>query len=399
MGEKSKNEKQGLLSTKHIFNYSAALKKVFLLQSSKGYWGRGKIENKVTYTSQGIQLMQALGISHTDKSMKKSIRWLEDNIDNVKVHWSTLLEIGLKLEDFRKLASDKVIFRFLDDLEYDLSHPKEEARLDFFWDVIPTLIALYPYEKEYENKRGKAIPHEKVIKKIIDSSEEVGGTLTVQFQANHTGLAALYIATITDKEWEPEYKAKLYDYKTEMVEWLLATREEDANRISWQKGKGITSYVLIDLLGCDLEEEMLKKYIPKIIRYIIPDTRGNVKKDKTPTYDTKLHAEPLYVSMLVLRAMTEVLKMENRSEINEIRNKISHYSWFESLIAKLTRLFYYNKKKIPMIIYTLLCVFGGIIYIFGDILCIQSKDFIASLLITMGGSCLLTHFTRFFDVD
>lgn len=392
MGEDNKIEKQGVLSTEQTSNYSVALKKFFLLQSSKGYWGRGEFESKVIYTSQGIQLMQALGVDHNADNFKKAIRWLEDNVEKIKSHWPTRVEIGSKLEDFHKLATDKEVNHFLDDLEFDLDHSSEESRLDLFWDVIPTLIALHPYEKSYEDKRKKAVPHEKVIQKIIDNSEDFGDTIAVQFQANHTGLAALYIATISDKEWLPEYKDKLFEYKNKMVKWLLANREENASCISWQMGKGITSYVLIDLLGCELEEETVRKYIPKIIRFIAPNSKGNVKNDETTTYDTKLHAEPLYVSMLVLRAMTEVMKMENMSEISDILNRASHYSRIEALIAKFTRAFYYNKKKIPMIIYTLLCIVGGIFYLF-------SMEFLSSLLITIGASCLITHLSHFFDKD
>lgn len=392
MGEDSKSEKQRLLSTEQTSHFSVALKKIFLLQSSKGYWGRGKVENKVTYTSQGIQLMQALGVSHDNNNFKKAIRWLEDNIGKVESHWSTRVEIGLKLRDFNKLATDDHINHFLDDLEYDLNHPQEEARLDLFWDVIPTLIAFHPYEKDYEDKRGKVIPHEKLIQRIIEISEDFGGTITVQFQANHTGLVALYLATISDKDWAPEYRKKLYEYRCKMVKWLLANREENASSISWQRGKGITSYVLIDLIGCGLEKEKIKKCIPKIIRFIVPDARGNVKKDKVTTYDTKLHAEPLYVSMLVLRAMTEVLKMDESGIIADIRNKASNYSWFEALVAKFSRTFYYNKKKIPIIICVLLCIFGGISYIF-------NMEFLASLLITIGVSCLLTYLFQVFDKD
>ncbi len=392
MGEDSKIEKQGLLSTEQTSHFSVALKKVFLLQSSRGYWGRGKIGNKVTYTSQGIQLMQALGVNHNNKNFKKAIRWLEDNIGKVESHWSTRVEIGLKLGDFNRLATDDDIDHFLDDLEYDLNHPQEEARLDLFWDVIPTLIAFHPYEKDYEDKKGKAVPHKKLIQEIIDISEDFGDTITVQFQANHTGLVALYLATIIDKNWEPEFQKKLYEYRCKMVKWLLANREENASSISWQRGKGITSYVLIDLIGCGLEKEKIKKYIPKIIRFIVPDARGNVKRDKTTTYDTKLHAEPLYVSMLVLRAMTEVIKMEGTDKISDIRNRVSDYSWLEARVAKFARTFYYNKKKIPIIICSLLCIFGGISYIF-------NMEFLASLLITIGVSCLFTYLFQVFDKD
>ena len=84
--------------------------------------------------------------------------------------------------------------------------------------------------------------------------------------------------------------------------------------------------------------------------------------------------------------------MENMSEISDILNGASHYSRFEALIAKFARTFYYNKKKIPMIIYILLCIVGGIFYAF-------SMEFLSSLLITIGASCLITHLSHFFDKD
>lgn len=385
-------EDSKLLSTEQISHYSVALKKVLLLQSSRGYWGRGKVENKVTYTSQGIQLMQALGVDHNNKNFKKAIRWLEDNIGKVESHWSTRVEIGLKLGDLNKLATDDYIDHFLEDLEYDLNHPQEEARLDLFWDVIPTLIAFYPYEKNYEGKKGKVISHEKLIRRIIDISEDFGDTITVQFQANHTGLVALYLSTISDKDWDPEYKKQLDDYRDKMVKWLLANREENASSISWQMGKGITSYVLIDLIGCRFDNEQIKKYIPKIIRFIVPDSKGNVQRDKTTTYDTKLHAEPLYVSMLTLRAITEVLKMEDMDKISDIRNKVTNCFWAEALVARFAETFYYNKKKIPIIICVLLCILGGLLYKF-------KLEFFANLLLATGFSCLFTSFFHVFDMD
>ena len=380
MGENS-TVKRKKISTEQTRNYLTALKKVFLLQSQKGSWGRGDIENKVTYTSQAIQLMQTLGISHEEKSFKRAVRWLEDHVKNGEPHWPTRVEIGLKIGDFQKLNDDQYIDRFVDDLEYDLEHPEEVPRLDLFWDVIPTLIELHPHEKNYKRR----IPHKKVVDRIIKDSEDFGNTITVQFQANHTGLAALYLKTIKDEAEGKEYEEKSY----KMIKWILANREENANKISWQRSRGITSYVLIDLLKCDMEGE-IEKNIPKVVNYISPNTKGNVKKDNETTFGTKLHADPLYVSILVLRAMTEVLKMEDVSQLRDVQKEISNLSWFEALCARVTRFVYYRKKKVPVVICFLLSVVGIIFYFY-------KHEFLASLFVTIGASCAATLFFQWLE--
>ena len=377
MDGNTKEETRSILSTEQIANYSAALKKILLFQSSKGYWGRGSLENKVTYTSQGIQLMQALGISHNDKRFKKATRWLEDHVEEIESHWTTRVELGLKINDFQKLATIEDIDHFLRDLNYDLEHQEEKERLNLFWDVIPTLIALYPYENRIAELKNKVVPHNKVIERIIENSEDLGDTATVQFQANHTGLAVLYLSTIAT-----DYS--MLEYRDKMIKWLFATREENASHISWQGGRGITSYVLIDLLSCGVEQNKLRKFLPKIIKFICPDSKGNVNRDIATTFDTKLHAEPLYVSMLVLRAMTEVLKMGDLNRISEIRNRAFNCLWYEAIFAKIKRLFYYNKKKISMIICLTLCIVGCIFYVL-------NKPFIASLFLTTGASSALAE--------
>lgn len=369
-----------MVSDEQYKNYWVALKKLFLYQSGRGFWGRGNIDDRFTYTSQCVQLMQALGIDHNAKNFKKAVRWLEDNVDKLESHRATRIEIGLKIGDTKKLANDSCIDGFLDDLEYDMLHPKEKPRLDFFWEVIPILIAMHPYEQQFK----RTIPHEKVIHYIEDNVENFGDTITVQFQANFTGLVALYLATIQDNFEVSEYRDK-------MVKWLFANREENASRVSWQDGRGITSYVLLDLLGCNLEGDTLKKITPKILGFITPNSKGNVPKDNVKTFETKLHGESLYASILVLRAMTEVLKMENSSKLQNI-DGITNHTWFEALRAKIIRFFYYNKKRMPLIICMVLCLIGGLCYFF-------KEDFLGNLFFTIGASSALTFLLQFFDKE
>ena len=365
------------------------LKKIFLYQHKNGSWGRGSTENKIIYTSQGIQLMQTLGISHDAKSFKNAVRWLEDHVKNGEAHWTTRVEVGLKIGDFQKLFDDSYIKKFLDDLESDLMCPSEEARLDFFWDVIPTLIALHPSEKHYEELTNRTIPHEKIIARILDKSEDFGDVITVQFQANHTGLVALYLSTIQDKLTDEKYR-NLFD---KMIRWIFINREETINTISWQNSRGITAYVLIDLLGCKLYENSIQKYFPKSINYISPNAKGNVEKDNViTTFGTKLHAESLYISMLVIRAMTEVLKMEDVNKLSEIRAVASNPTLWESWWAKTMRIFYYNKKKMSMIICFIMCIIGIICYFI-------NQESAGNLLVTIGITCVLTKVFQLLEKD
>lgn len=121
------------LSTLQKQNFVIALSRFFLYQNRDGSWGQGSIENKVTLTSQAIQLMHALRIGHDDKAFRKATRWMEDNIKKGNPHWATRLEIGLKIGEFEKLADDHHIDVFLSDLEVSLSstNPANKSQVLF----------------------------------------------------------------------------------------------------------------------------------------------------------------------------------------------------------------------------------------------------------------------------
>lgn len=372
---------QPLLSTAQRQNYIVALTRVFSYQNRDGSWGRS-LDGRVTYTSQAIQLMLALGINHSDPFIIKSTRWMEDHIQCGDPHWATRLEIGLKIGDFEKLVDDHHIDSFFADLEYDLNHPSEEARLDFFWHVIPTLLALHPYEENYVRRNGKLIPHEKVIARAMGYCESFrDDCITVKNQPNHTGLIALYLSSISDKEGYSNYKKT----SSAMVNWLLESRIESSEGTNWLHGKGITSYVLMDLLGLPIDSSKLEAYIPKILKYLTPTTAGKVDGDIVTTFETKLHSESLYATMLVLRAMTEVLKRYRNSELNECLSEARYRYKKKSLFLKLSRFFYYHRTKFPVIISVLLCLGGGMLFAFG-------KDMVGSLVVSTGFASVIYVF-------
>ncbi len=345
------------LSATQEHNYIAALTRVYLYQNRDGSWGRDAIE-KVTWTSQAIQLMHALKLSHDDLIFKNAKRWMEDNVSFENSHWLTRVEVGLKIGDFEKLCEDGYIDKFISDLQYDLKNEVEEPRLDFFWHVIPTLIALIPYEDSYQKRTGNKVPHDKVIKRLEGFYQSHRDDyITIKHQTNHTGLVALYLFLLSEKSGNNKYKAD----SDKMIDWLLLNMCYSDEGIYWQDSKSVTSYVLMDLLKCIPNSSELKQNIPKILQYLTPSSRGSVKRDKVTTFGTKLHADPLYITILVLRALVEVLRMDDENDLSRIREAAKSPSSIQKGVFKVTSFFSYHRKKFPGIMTFFLCLIGFII--------------------------------------
>ena len=375
----SEDARRILLSTEQEHNFSLALTRILSYQNRNGSWGL-RSEDRVTLTSQAIQLMYALNYNHTNPAFKKATRWLEDHVQKGDPHWLTRLEVGLKIGEFDKLAADKYLDGFFDELDHDLNYPNEKSRLDFFWHVLPTLIALYPYEEQYIRRSGRSVPHDKVIERIKKYWECFGENyIAVKNQANHTGLVALYLSTICNKE---EYK-KYKDTYIAMTKWLISSRVENEDVVHWQHGRGITAYVLIDLIKCLPNDSKVQQCIPKIIEYIAPETNGWVKKDEIKTFNTKLHGEVLYVTIVSLRAMVEVLATNYPEQLRRFREEATVRFPIKRFLFKIFHFYSYYRKRIPIITSIAICILAGILIACG-------KTVSGFLFLPIGISCVLS---------
>ena len=367
-----------LLSVEQEHNYNLLLTRILASQNKNGSWG-SREKDKVTLTSQAIQLMYVLGYNHENHAFKNATRWLEDHVQKGTSHWPTRLEVGLKIGEFEKLADDKYIDDFFNDLDYDLEHPTAHQRLDFFWHVLPTLIALYPYEARYTERTGKQVPHKKIVERVLQYAQTFSNNYTVvKNQANHTGLVALYLATISQEEAYQEYHEKYIA----MINWLVSNIIETEKGICWQHSKGITSYVLMDIMECCPKNMELARQLPKIIDYIAPDNNGIVKKDEITTFNTKLHGDSLYVSMLSLRAMATVLSKKYPDELNKVKDINKNRLFLKKFLFKMEHWFSTQRKKIPIILSALITVGGLVAYIIG-------KIDEGTLILPIGVSCIL----------
>lgn len=331
-----------LVTTLQRHNYISALSRVFALQNKDGSWGGRNIEERTILTSQAIQLMHALGIPSSDNAMFKAIGWMKGLKTGHSHHWASRLEVGLILGNNSTLVNKQDIDDFINDVQQDMSSNKQQNNFELFWDVIPTLIALYPYESDY----GITVPHEEVIKCIdpyIRSLEN--GYMIVNGKANHTGLIALYLHTISQNEKYSGHRDKV----NKMVEHLLSIIEaEDDNSKHWSRGRGTISYILMDLIICTPESDKarLRSCITKALTYLSPDEKGRVEADVNTTYETESHRNPLYVTLLVLRAMTEVMKQKKDEDLNKIVDEARTLKPH----VKIKRIFSFSKKIMDIIL-------------------------------------------------
>lgn len=356
------------ISTIQIKSYITALVRFFAAQNRDGSWGKSFSE-KITLTAQAIQLMRSLNIVSSDKMYCKAVRWLEDNVSLGDEHWCTRLEIALKIGEFDKLINDGLIQSFITDLNYDLSHENEDDRIDLFWHVLPTLIALIPYESRLDF----TIPHKEVVAKIKKFCYNFrDDCIVVKHHPNHTGLVAYYFSMLGENQEFSECK----QLANAMTNWLIETRTESYDKGTyWLESKSITSYVIIDLLYC-LPINEIEEYLPNIIKFLCPSKNGIIKGDKNTTYNTKLHSKSLYASVIVLRAISTIIGTLQNTSLQEIVNQInSNKSKF--LIYKILNFLGKCKTKIPMIICGLITISGIVLY------CFKLNDY-ASLCLSIG---------------
>lgn len=384
MSENLSKQKILSLSKEQVISYNKALQRVMAYQNRDGSWGKTE-EEKVTLTAQTLQLMLSLGIKRSEPVFVKAARWIEDKVDKGSMHWVTRIEIGLKVGDFEKLLEEGWIKDFIDELNHDLNNPESEAHLNFFWHVIPTLIELEPHKKELEDK-GIIIPYDQLIDRVISYCQVFNEEcIVVQHQPNHTGLVAVWLNCIAVHHKEAE---KL---RHAMIKWLVQTRLEDDKGVYWMDSKSVTSYVIIDLLKC-LPQNEVDDYLSKAVKYLCPNNRGIVHGDKNTTYNTKLHAESLYATILVLRAIAEI-----SNEMAKISNDVSEGSKLKDsydivkskrhmfIYYKFTRFLSGSKRKIPIIISVLLLSGGIIAY------CYKANE-IGSLLVSTSVAAALGLF-------
>ena len=373
-------EKKTFLSTIAKKRYELALVRLLAEQNRDGSWGSGFSE-KVTLTAQMIQLLLALNVKNSDAVFVSASRWLEDNVNKGDDHWATRLEIGLKIGDYHKLLNNGLITSFIEDLNHDLDYPEEAPYLDFFWHIIPTLIALNPYERDLE-ERGIFVPHGKVIARIEHEHchEFPDGCVTIEHHPNNTGLVALYYMAISQNEKYKHCRRRV----DSMANWLLQTRRERRDvGVCWDESKSVTSYVAMDLLEC-ISAEMLEQYLPNIIKYLSLSEQGFVSGDKKTTYDSDIHKKSIYSTILVLRALAEIIKKLGTGELAD--------AYKNALAQKSMQRHYRFKKRvskirviIPTIICSLLIATSIICYVF-------EKNEVGSLLLSTGFAGILGLF-------
>ena len=353
--------------------YNSALATLLAYQNKDGSWGSSKEgkkedkENKITNTSQMIQLMLSLNVKADEPIFTKAVKWIEDEIEIGDPHWATEVEIELKIGNFKQLFSDKRGRAFFEALEHDYGKSGDdpadlpnEKHLDLFWHVIPTVIELLPYLDELK-QLGYEIPFAAIDKHIEQFCRLYeGGCIAVNNHPNHTGLIALYYAKLSKCAGFEEYKAK----SEAMARWLLECRINDTTGTNWLNSKSITAYVLIDLLN-SLDYAQISEHIDGIVRFLLPPSDGIFKGDKNTTFNTKVHAEWLYTTVLVLRAIAELMKVTGSTSFDTLFQEVKNNK--KLIISKKTKRFLKNlRRSIPFSLSILITLAGVICYCFGS---------------------------------
>jgi hypothetical protein len=315
--------------------YEHILRWFLARQHRNGSWGSGN--DKLTYTAQAIQVMHAAGFERDEKRVKKARRWLEDHANKQDKHRFSRLEVALLLGDLPRQESDSAAHElrdFLGALDSQLTNPAKLQIEDFFlWHALPTLIAMRPYEEELR-KAGliSDVPHDKVMGTLqsITTVFVGGGRRAVWGQPNHTGLAALYLHSIRDVKGLSPDPGEL---SNSMVEWLIEDRATGLD-FGWDHSHGITSYVLIDLVGVGADEHPdIRGELPEIVQFLAPSS-GPLPGDRRITFATALHTQPLYATALALRALSTVMSKYQPDDLRRCRSNAERMLRERSLPAR-----------------------------------------------------------------
>lgn len=284
--------------------YTTSFAWLLAQQHRDGSWGpRG---TRVTHTAQMIQLLRVSGFRPDDPIFKKALRWLEDNVGPKSEHRWSRLEVALVTNNIHQDDVLSDLSDFLTQLNDDLDTPSgEPEHLDFFWHVLPTLIALAPHEDYLLGKLALGgVRHPDVLSKLLTYTTSFRPDCkTVLHRANHTGLAALYLNVVTRHG-----RLEATSHRDAFVNWLIESRVPEGKKLHWHYSRGITAYVLMDLIllngAVPFDTQSL---VPPTMRYLQPGPQGYVVGDNLPTYDTSMHRRPLYATILSLRAAATVV--------------------------------------------------------------------------------------------
>jgi hypothetical protein len=232
------------------------------------------------------------------------------------------VEVGLLLQDYSALARDKYIHSFMSDLTSDLEGlpGHSQGRMDFFWHGLPTLIALVPWERPLrDDHKVQPIPYEAVSEALRRLAIEYrNDCITVLQKPNHTGLAMVYLATVAGKDGQPDTFQRVEG----MHNWIVESRVKDDGLVYWSYSRGVTAYVLMDLLrACDPLKRPVLDELRDILRFLFTDQHsdGALPGDRTRTFETSLHSESLYATILSLRAAAAALAKFEPATLQTLR--------------------------------------------------------------------------------
>jgi len=358
--------------------YSTGLAWFLANRNRDGSWGIKKNE-RVTYTAQAIQLLISAHFDIEGRILKKAIRWMEDEVKPSSKHWYSRLEIGLLIGDFEKLATRGYLKRFLDDLNKIFVDNTKENTERFFWHFLPTLIALRLHEKRLNETINRRVPHKKVVEYLFKYMTQFrDDCITIQHKPNYTGLVALYLNGLSPIPICPDPKSKV----KALVNWLIESKVVEKDTVHWFHSRGMSAYVLMDILMVSGEDSSpIDDVIYEIANHLAPNKKGYVSGDKSTTYETKLHAEALYATVLSLRGLaTAIGRYYTVKELDKARNQAEDIYHNLPIFFRIGNSFHRNKSKIPWLLSSLFIILGIILIV------LYHKDIGINLIFTAVGS-------------
>ena len=332
-------------------------------QRRDGSWGRTKVE-KITFTAHAIQLLQAMGYSRdTSTALRRAVGWLEAHVRPGEPHWYTRIEIGLRLGQGHELLNNGYLGTFIDELDYDLDHPDETDRLDFFWHVLPTLVAM---RSSPTTEALLHVPHDRVIERLATFTTSFrDDCATVLHSPNHTGLAAMYCHCISSDVDAAATMAKSF------VNWLLESKSSDSSSrlasndtsLHWHYSRSITAYVLIDLLAVSASQ-LTDADIHSIVRYLLPNDHGQVLADAHLTFQTELHRTNFYSTVLSLRAIVAAQRSTRPDYLPELRTLVESTYRARPIPTRAATTISQHSHRIPVAASGAVTASGGVLLLF-----------------------------------